>query len=98
QLNHIADLPMIESMSWDVPRSTQMLKRVIDAVGPSVALVVLAPLLLVLAVAVKLNSRGPILFIHRRAGRDGRQFRMLKFRTMVPDAEARLSEVVDLDA
>ena len=98
QLHHIADLPMIEYTTWDVPRSTQMLKRVIDVVGSSVALVVLAPLLLVLALAVKLNSRGPILFLHRRAGRDGRQFRMLKFRTMVPDAEARLSEVVDLDA
>jgi exopolysaccharide biosynthesis polyprenyl glycosylphosphotransferase len=98
QLHHIADLPMIEYTTWDVPRSTLMLKRIIDVVVGGLALVVLAPLLLVLAVTVKLNSRGPILFLHHRAGKDGKPFRMLKFRTMVADAEERLSEVVDLDA
>lgn len=57
-------------------------KRVIDVVVASVALLVLAPVLLALAVVVRCSSRGPILFRQRRLGRRGREFTMLKFRTM----------------
>ena len=96
QLHHIADLPLIEYSTWDVPRSTMMLKRVMDMVGATVALILLAPVLLALAVAVKLTSRGPVLFVHARSGRDGKPFRMLKFRTMVADAERQLEQLVDI--
>jgi exopolysaccharide biosynthesis polyprenyl glycosylphosphotransferase len=98
QLNHVADLPVVEYNTWDVSRSTLLLKRVLDITVGSVALVVLAPLIVPIALAIKLDSRGPVLFSQLRAGRDRRPFRMRKFRTMVFDAEQRLPELVRFDA
>ena len=63
------------------------LKRLIDIVASSIALFFLSPLLIGTAVAVKLDSRGPILFKQQRVGLHGRTFDMLKFRSMVRDAE-----------
>jgi Undecaprenyl-phosphate glucose phosphotransferase len=65
----------------------QTVKRLGDIVGSLILLVVLSPLLLGLATAVKLTSPGPILFAQQRAGLNGRRFWMLKFRTMRTDAE-----------
>jgi exopolysaccharide biosynthesis polyprenyl glycosylphosphotransferase len=98
QLNHVADLPVVEYNTWDVSRSTLLLKRVLDITVASVAVVVLAPLIVPIALAIKLDSRGPVLFSQLRAGRDGRPFRMRKFRTMVSDAEQRLPELVRFDS
>ena len=95
-LNHLAELPMIEFRTWDPSRSTMLIKRTMDVVGASVALVAISPLLLAIALAVKLGSPGPALFRQRRAGRDGHPFEMLKFRTMSEDAPARVGEVVAL--
>jgi exopolysaccharide biosynthesis polyprenyl glycosylphosphotransferase len=63
------------------------LKRMFDIVSSAVALVVLAPLLVGVAVAVKLTSRGPVFFRQRRVGLHGKPFYMLKFRSMVVNAE-----------
>ena len=63
------------------------LKRVLDVVGASVALVFFAPLLLAVAIAVRLDSPGPVLFRQRRPGLGGRPFDMYKFRSMRADAE-----------
>jgi lipopolysaccharide/colanic/teichoic acid biosynthesis glycosyltransferase len=60
-------------------------------------LLVLSPLILLIAVAVRLDSRGPILFRQRRVGRYGHIFEMLKFRSMSPDAEQRLEELRHLN-
>jgi exopolysaccharide biosynthesis polyprenyl glycosylphosphotransferase len=65
------------------------LKRAFDIALSSTMLVLLFPLLFVVAVAVKLESRGPVLFRQQRVGLRGRPFAMLKFRSMVVDAEAR---------
>jgi exopolysaccharide biosynthesis polyprenyl glycosylphosphotransferase len=62
-------------------------KRLIDIVGAAVLLVVLSPLMLIAALAVKLTSEGPIIFSQERCGLNRRRFRMLKFRTMVVNAE-----------
>jgi exopolysaccharide biosynthesis polyprenyl glycosylphosphotransferase len=72
---------------FGLTRSSRFIKRGMDVVGSALALVILAPLLAVIAVAIKLDSRGPALFRQDRVGRDGRVFEMLKFRTMVQDAE-----------
>jgi exopolysaccharide biosynthesis polyprenyl glycosylphosphotransferase len=96
-LNHLAELPMIEFHTWDVSRSTMLVKRLIDVVGATIALVLLLPPMIGIAIAVKLDSRGPALFRQRRAGRDGVPFQMLKFRTMTRDAEERVGDVVNVD-
>ncbi len=98
RLHHVADLPLIEYSTWDVPRSTMLLKRALDVVVASLALIILSPVLLAVAAAVRLTSRGPVLFVQVRAGRYGMPFRMLKFRTMVADAERRLGDVIDIGA
>jgi exopolysaccharide biosynthesis polyprenyl glycosylphosphotransferase len=73
---------------FDLTRSSAALKRVFDLLGASLGVLAVAPLLIVIAVAVKLDSRGPVFFRQLRVGRHGQRFFMLKFRTMVPDAEA----------
>jgi lipopolysaccharide/colanic/teichoic acid biosynthesis glycosyltransferase len=62
-------------------------KRVIDIAGAISLLIVLAPVMLITAVLVKLSSRGPVLFCQKRLTQNGKIFTMLKFRTMVSDAE-----------
>jgi lipopolysaccharide/colanic/teichoic acid biosynthesis glycosyltransferase/glycosyltransferase involved in cell wall biosynthesis len=63
-------------------------KRLLDLVGSALGLVVTAPLMVLIALVIKLSSKGPALFVQWRAGVDGKPFRMYKFRTMVEDAEA----------
>lgn len=63
-----------------------MTKRALDLLAAATGLVVLFPLLLFIAVAVKLDSPGPVLFRQERVGRNGELFRIRKFRTMVRDA------------
>jgi exopolysaccharide biosynthesis polyprenyl glycosylphosphotransferase len=93
-LNHLAELPLIEFRTWDPSRSTQLLKRTMDVAGASLALVLLAPWMLLVALAVRLDSPGPALFRQRRAGRDGAPFQMLKYRTMTVDAPERARELM----
>jgi exopolysaccharide biosynthesis polyprenyl glycosylphosphotransferase len=72
-------------------------KRGVDVALSALGLVVLAPILVMLALAVKLTSRGPMLFVHHRCGLGGRKFRFYKFRTMVQNAEARKRELEHLN-
>src|SRR5262249_29003570 len=66
----------------------RLLKRVFDIAVGAAALVGLSPVMLAIAVGIKLTSRGPVLYRQERMGLDGRRFSMLKFRSMVLDAEA----------
>jgi len=72
-------------------------KLVTDRLAALVCLVLLLPVFLLVAVAIRLESRGPVFFRQRRVGRHGRQFEMWKFRSMVVDAEDRLAELEDLN-
>jgi exopolysaccharide biosynthesis polyprenyl glycosylphosphotransferase len=98
RLSEIADLPVLEYDTWDVSRSAMLIKRVFDVLVAAVAMIVLIPLLPLVAVAIKLDSRGPVFFRQRRAGLDGAPFMVWKLRTMNADAEEKLGELVDLDA
>jgi exopolysaccharide biosynthesis polyprenyl glycosylphosphotransferase len=75
--------------------SSRAVKRAMDVLGSSLALAVLGPLMIAIAVAIRLESRGPVLFRQTRVGRDGRRFTMLKFRTMVDGADALKARLVD---
>jgi exopolysaccharide biosynthesis polyprenyl glycosylphosphotransferase len=96
ELNHLAELPLIEYRTGDLSRSTLFLKRALDVTVSAVTLGFLWPIFLVLAAAIKLDSPGPVFFSQLRAGEDGRAFAMVKFRTMVADAEALLPRLVNL--
>jgi len=72
-------------------------KRLFDVAFSLLALAFLSPLLLLIAGLLLWREGGPALFAHERVGRGGRRFRCLKFRTMVPDAEQRLAEILATD-
>ena len=86
EVDHLGGLPLLQVHQSD-PRGWQFTaKYLLDRVVAAVALVVLAPVLLVIAAAVKLSSPGPVLYRQRRVGLDGQEFEILKFRTMTePD-------------
>jgi len=97
ELNRLAELPVLDFRFSDPPWSTLMLKRGLDIVVSATLLALLSPLLLVVSLLILFDSGRPVLFRQGRAGKDGEPFTMLKFRTMVADAEARLGELVDLE-
>jgi exopolysaccharide biosynthesis polyprenyl glycosylphosphotransferase len=77
--------------------SSRFLKRSMDLAGAALGLAVLAPLLVGISLAVKLTSPGPVLFRQRRIGRHGREFEMVKFRTMLDGADSRKAELLELN-
>jgi lipopolysaccharide/colanic/teichoic acid biosynthesis glycosyltransferase len=97
RITQVADLPVFDYDTWDVSRSTLMLKRGFDVLVSGAALLVLAPLFPLVALAIRLDSRGSVIFSQLRAGAGGRPFRMHKLRTMTSNAEESLSEIVRLD-
>ena len=70
-------------------------KRALDLLLTSTGLLLMAPLLLVIALAIRLDSPGPVFFRQVRVGKNGRHFKMFKFRSMCVDAERRLAEIRD---
>jgi len=62
-------------------------KRAIDILIATIALVLLSPVFLIIAILIKLESKGPVFFAHKRIGKNGKTFKLWKFRTMVPNAE-----------
>lgn len=89
----VAGLSLLHLERPSVSGGPHMLKGIFDRVVGCLMLLGVSPILLVTAILVKLTSRGPVLFRQTRVGRGGEQFQMLKFRTMVADAEARKAEL-----
>jgi exopolysaccharide biosynthesis polyprenyl glycosylphosphotransferase len=77
-----------------LPRSSRALKRVMDLTLAGSFLILASPFLLAVALAIKLDSRGPVLFSQMRVGKGGKHFRVFKFRTMALDAEQRRGELL----
>lgn len=89
----VAGLPLIHVSTPSLEGGQRVAKRLFDVVTASLLVVAAAPLFVAVALLVKLDSRGPILFRQERVGIEGRHFQMLKFRSMVVDAEQRLAEL-----
>lgn len=94
-LTTVATLPVAHHAS--LCGSHRVAKRMIDVVGAFIGLILLAPVLLLIAVAIKLDSPGPVIFKQRRVGLYGREFFMYKFRSMSIDAEARKADLLYLN-
>jgi exopolysaccharide biosynthesis polyprenyl glycosylphosphotransferase len=78
-------------------RSSTFVKRCFDLAGATLGLLAMAPVMLAIAIAIKLDSRGPVFFKQRRVGRHGHCFEVYKFRTMVADADALKESLRDLN-
>jgi exopolysaccharide biosynthesis polyprenyl glycosylphosphotransferase len=92
-LHEMEGMPLLTVPRTGLRRSSLRLKRALDVIGGAIGLAVLFPLLVICAIAIKLDSPGPVLFRQRRIGRDDRPFELLKFRSMYIDADARKEEV-----
>jgi exopolysaccharide biosynthesis polyprenyl glycosylphosphotransferase len=96
-LHEMEGMPLLTVPRPGLARSSTKLKRALDAIASALLLTFLAPVLLMVVVAIKLDSPGPVLFRQRRVGRDDRPFELVKFRSMYVDAEARKEEVARLN-
>ena len=90
----VSGLPFLHVEPPQVARAMKWRKALFDRVGALVLLALLSPLFLAVAVAIKLDSRGPVFFRHSRIGVDGREFGVWKFRSMVLDAPVQHDELV----
>jgi exopolysaccharide biosynthesis polyprenyl glycosylphosphotransferase len=90
-------LPMLHVEHPTLAGARRVVKAVFDRVGAAVLLLVTSPLLFAIALAIRLDTRGPVLFQQVRVGKHGREFAMYKFRTMRIDAERRLPELRHLN-
>ncbi len=95
EISRLAELPIFEYVTSDVSRSTMMLKRALDLIVGIPLAILAAPLFPVIALAIWLDDRGPILFKQNRAGLRGAPFRLLKFRTMHVGADRSLEDLLD---
>ena len=88
-------IPLVELTGPSLRAWQLTVKRVVDLIGASIGLVVLAPVFVMVGVAIKLDSLGPVFFRQKRVGRAGRPFHIYKFRSMDADAESRRDELRD---
>lgn len=96
-LSELDGFPLIDLKSAELSRAARLTKRTLDLAVSVGALIVLSPLLAAVAVAIKLDSRGPVFFRQERMGSRGTTFRIWKFRTMRQDAESLRFEMADMN-
>jgi len=97
EVDDLDGLTLLGIRPFGLSRSSARIKRSFDAVGAAVGLVLVAPVLAIVALLIKRDSRGPVFYRQTRVGRDGRPFQMWKFRTMVEDADAMKPELFALN-
>lgn len=94
-LRNTTEQPVLLASLPQHTNSAYVIKRVLDIICSAVALVVFSPLMLGVAIAIKLDDGGPVLFSQTRIGVHGRSFKMYKFRSMVTNAEALKQRLVE---
>jgi exopolysaccharide biosynthesis polyprenyl glycosylphosphotransferase len=96
-IDQVGGMPMLSITLPQMSSSARAVKRVSDIVMSVLMLTAIFPLHMLIALAIKLDSRGPIFFSQKRVGRDGRVFRVFKYRSMFIDADARKQEYAQLN-
>jgi exopolysaccharide biosynthesis polyprenyl glycosylphosphotransferase len=97
EFDHLDGLTMVGVRRFGLTRSSRVLKRGFDLAGATVGLLAVAPIMVAIALLVRLDSKGPIFFRQERVGRDGERFGLFKFRSMDPDAEAKKASLRHLN-
>jgi exopolysaccharide biosynthesis polyprenyl glycosylphosphotransferase len=96
-MRHVAGLPFVQVEEPQSDRAGGWAKRTFDIVVAAGVVAALSPLLVVVALLIWLQDRGPVLYRQRRVGANGAQFDMIKFRSMVVDADAKKAELLELN-
>jgi len=93
ELESVGGVSMLGLPRIDLSRSARIIKRGMDLIGASLGVLIALPFIMITALLIKLNSRGPVLFRQVRTGQDGTRFEILKFRTMVDGADSQKDEL-----
>jgi len=93
--SYIGFIPVLEYSMRNIYGPEVMSKRIMDIIFSSLGLIILSPLFILLAVLIKLDSKGPVLYVSKRVGKKGRLFNFYKFRTMVAGADKMLKQLRD---
>ncbi len=96
-IEYIGQFPTIPLHHGCLPEISLVIKRALDIVISSLVLLILAPVLVAVAIAIKLDSSGPVFYLSERIGKKGYVFRCIKFRTMIADADKRRSDLMHLN-
>ena len=97
EFDDVDGMTMLGVRRFGLSHSSRLIKRALDVIAASIGTVVVSPFIFAIALAIRLDSAGPIFFRQVRVGRDGKRFRIFKFRTMVIDAEAQKEELRSLN-
>ncbi len=93
-IEHLGEVPVIGVREETIGHGWRLVKRAVDIIGATAALVIGAPMMLLVALLIKLDSPGPVIFKQTRLGEKGKPFTCYKFRTMYQDAEARKERLI----
>jgi exopolysaccharide biosynthesis polyprenyl glycosylphosphotransferase len=96
-LDQVGGLPLLSIGTAHLTSVSMTAKRALDVVGSAMAITLLSPLMIAIAIAIKVESRGPVFFRQPRAGRRRSSFKLIKFRSMYVDAEQRKQELDNLN-
>lgn len=90
-------IPMINLRDPALNEVQRLVKRIFDLTFGTISVVLLLPILALISFFIRVNSKGPIIFRQERVGENGRIFRMFKFRTMIPDADAQRDQITEIN-
>jgi exopolysaccharide biosynthesis polyprenyl glycosylphosphotransferase len=93
-VDDLGGIPLLNLRASAIEGFPRAVKRAFDALGATILLIVLSPLMLLIAILIKLDSKGPVIFKQFRIGENCQPFQVYKFRSMVADAERKLDEVI----
>jgi exopolysaccharide biosynthesis polyprenyl glycosylphosphotransferase len=96
-LDQIGGLPLLSIGVPTLASTSVAAKRLLDIVGSALLILLFTPVMIATAIAIKVESRGPVFFLQPRAGRGNKSFKLIKFRSMYVDAEQRKQELDDLN-
>jgi exopolysaccharide biosynthesis polyprenyl glycosylphosphotransferase len=96
-VEYIGQFPTIPLHHSQVPEVALLFKRVVDVIFSSLVLILFSPVLLAIAVAIKLDSPGPVFYLSERIGKKGRAFRCIKFRTMIHGADEQRDSMMHMN-
>ncbi|MFA6422214.1 MAG: sugar transferase [Candidatus Buchananbacteria bacterium] len=86
EITNVSGIPIVELKKTKLDGWGRIYKRLFDIVGSTILIIILSPILLAVAIAIKLNSKGPVFFKYNRIGENGKTFTYIKFRSMIKDA------------
>lgn len=97
KIEHLNDTPLLTLYSGNMYRKMSLVKEIIDTSLALICLLLLLPLFLIIIVTIKLSSKGPVFFLQNRLGMNKKLFKVIKFRTMIPNAEIKLKDIEHLN-